>query len=446
MTITTENGVRTINTGNRLLKIEVVGYAVLAALIIGLFCLLALVFSGKVALVVFASVLVLAAALIAVAAFIPFDYEKAALRQSESVISASDKALLKMALDENLTQQEVDRFMGGWDIEAAPIKTVMLVAYLMKTHPDIAFPPAVVPRLNGVLTFCRFQNLKRLAHFSKIGAAFNKAGIPFVILKGGAMKVYRPDFPRWMDDVDLLVREADFKQAVGKAMELGYGAPMITDHSIDLHLPDSSEGIVDIHRRLELFTSQESAYYENLFSRAARKLMFSVQGLLPSPEDMVFIALVNFYKNMIKHQSHESTLTTFFDISFLLSSHPGFDWDVVRSNARSTDTAYPVYFSALIIDSVIPGILPADLLTAGWMDKKERKRQTVDFLFQREIVSTAKDSFTSTKTGESLQKEWNVFVAVWVAFVSVLKGLFRILPVKTAILRYKSLHNRKKDQ
>ena len=439
---TANNGVRTINTGNRFLKIEVVGYIVLAILILALFGLLAVVFSGKVALAVFASVLILAAALTAVAAVIPFDYEKAALRQCESAISASDKALLAMALSKDLTQQEVDHFMGGWDIEAAPIKTVMLVAYLMKTHPDIAFPPAVVPRLNGVLTFCRFQNLKLLSHFSKIGAALNKAGIPFVILKGGAMRVYRPDFPRWMNDIDILVRETDFLQAVGKAIELGYGAPMITDHSVDPHLPDSADGIIDIHRRLELFSSQESAFYENLFLRATPKMMFSVQGLLPSPEDMVFIGLVNFYKNMIKHQTPESTLTTFFDISFLLSSTPGFDWDIVRSNARSTGTAYQVYFSALMIDCVIPGVLPADLLTTRWMDKKERKRNTVDFLFQREVVSTVKESFTKTKTGKSLQKEWNVFVAVWVSFVSVLKGFFRLLPVKTAILRYKSLLNR----
>jgi hypothetical protein len=83
---TADNGGRIANTGNRILKIEVVGYIVLAALVLALFGLFAVVFSVKVALAVFASVLILAAALIAVAALIPFDYEKAALRQSESVM------------------------------------------------------------------------------------------------------------------------------------------------------------------------------------------------------------------------------------------------------------------------------------------------------------------------------------------------------------------------
>ena len=318
----------------------------------------------------------------------------------------------------------------------------MLVAYMMKTHPAIVFPPSVVPRLNGVLTFCRFQNVKLLSHFSKIGAAYNKADIPFAVLKGGAMRIYRPDFPRWMNDVDLLVREADFDKAVGQAFDLGYGAPMTTDHSIDLHLPDSSEGVLDIHRRLELFTGEEAGFYQDLFSRSSQRTVFSVRCLLPSYEDMVFIALVNFYKNLIKHQTPESTLTTFFDISYLLSSKPGFDWETVRSDARKTDTAYQIYFAALIIDNVIPGILPADMLSTGWMDKKDRKRNIVDFLFQREVISTAKDSFAETKTGESLQQDWNVFVAVWVALVSILKRIFNILPLKTAILKYKILFNK----
>ena len=39
------------------------------------------------------------------------------------------------------------------------------------------------------------------------------------------------------------------------------------------------------------------------------------------------------------------------------------------------------------------------------------------------------------------KKEWNAFVAVWVAFVSILKLLFNILPVKTAFLKYRSLFN-----
>ena len=117
---------------NRIPGIEVLGHIVIAVLIIAIFCLLALLFSAKVALIVFASVLVMAAALVAVAALIPYDYDKAILYQTESAISSAEKTVLKMALSDNLTQREVDGFMSGWDIEAAPIRTVILVAYLMK--------------------------------------------------------------------------------------------------------------------------------------------------------------------------------------------------------------------------------------------------------------------------------------------------------------------------
>ena len=83
--------------------------------------------------------------------------------------------------------------------------------------------------------------------------------------------------------------------------------------------------------------------------------------------------------------------------------------------------------------------MPAELLAAPWKNGKEKRRLAADFLFQREVLSTAKDSFADTKTGETLQKEWNIFVAFWVASVSILKRLFGILPIKTAILKYKVL-------
>ena len=171
--------------------------------VIALFCFL---FSWKVIVWAIACILALLLILLLITAFIPLKPEVIMADQVKEVLGDHDRRLLRLALNNETTQEDVSAFLKDWDIEQAPIKSVMLLAYIMKNRPDLEFG-ALKPRLSGVLSFCRFQNLKREAHFSIVGRAFNDAGIPFIILKGGAMKVYRPDFPRWMNDIDLLVKE-----------------------------------------------------------------------------------------------------------------------------------------------------------------------------------------------------------------------------------------------
>ena len=132
---------------------------------------------------------------------------------TEEVLTAEERQLLSFALAPSVSQESLDAFLEGWDIEESPFPSILLLSYLMKTHPDLSFPDSAMPRLKGVLTYCRFQNLKLFAHFTKIAAKLASRHIAMVVLKGGAMKVYRPDFPRWMGDIDILVREQDFHQA-----------------------------------------------------------------------------------------------------------------------------------------------------------------------------------------------------------------------------------------
>ena len=372
---------------------------------------------------------------------LPFHPDKVLLEQGNLAIGGLDRRLLRLALSGSAGQAELDDFLKDWDIEAAPIRSVMLVAYIMKTRPELAFPASVTPRLQGVLSFCRFQNLKREAHFKRIGAAFNEAGIPFAILKGGAMKVYRPDFPRWMNDIDVIVPVGDFDRALQIARDLGYGDPMPTDHSVDLRIPGSDEGLLDIHRQLDLFTGKEENYNEGLFARASEVPMFSIRGLLPSREDMVFIALVNLYKNLAKNQTPESSLTTFYDIRYLLDLQPGFDWDIVRDSARQTGTEFQVCYASSVISSVLPGLFPEDLLRAGSLSKKEFSDQVAAFLFRRDVVSRARDTMAGTEAGKSLQQGWGILPFMWAAAAAVLKGLFRSRAVRRSLLGWQNLSN-----
>ena len=367
--------------------------------------------------------------------FCPFDPERVLCEQGEGVLDGLDRKLLRMALSEHVGQQELDAFLADWDIEAAPIKSVLLVAYMMKTRPELRFPASLTPRLTGVLSFCRFQNLKREAHFCKLGMALRERGIPFLILKGGAMKVYRPDFPRWMGDIDLLVPAADYDRATQAATDLGYGDPMPTDHSMDLRLPGSDEGLLDIHKHLEMFTGKEEALNVGLFARALDRNLFAVRGLLPCPEDMVFIALVNLYKNLAKNQTQESSLTSFFDLKYLISLKGDFDINIVLEDARVSGGAFEVLFVSKLAESVVPGLFPT-----GWMEKMEIpgkafKKHFIDYLFKRDVLARSRDAFAGTKVGAAAQKDWSIPVFMWVALVAFVKQITSWTPLQYAVWR-----------
>ena len=83
------------------------------------------------------------------------------------------------------------------------------------------------------------------------------------------------------------------------------------------------------------------------------------------------------------------------------------------------------------------------MLTESDLSDKEFENQLVDFLFKRDVLSKARDSFSQTSVGASFQKDYNPIVFMWVSLVSLLKRVFSIRAVKKTllILRYRLLSN-----
>ena len=300
------------------------------------------------------------------------------------LLSPGDRKVLSLALSE-ATQGELDQALADWDIEAAPLQSVLLLAYLLKMRPDLCFPPSMEPRLKGVLSYCRFQNLKLKAHFTKIARGLNEAGIPFLVLKGGAMKVYRPDFPRWMSDVDMLVHEGSFEQAESVVEGLGY-VPFRDKHSTDFHLAGEKDGIADLHRFVYMATGHESLVTEDFFARASRCTVFSAEGLLPAAEDMVFIALVNLCHNLSERTSPGSVISSFFDLAYLVSSKADFDWDIVRADALKSRSQVTVGLMTRLMSRFVPGVLPPHFLEED-IDTAEAEEKCFHLLYRRAVLA-----------------------------------------------------------
>lgn len=61
------------------------------------------------------------------------------------------------------------------------------------------------------------------------------------------MKHLRPEFPRVMGNIDILVKENEYQKAGNIAEKMGYDCAWDI-HSVDLHPKDSEDGIMDIHK------------------------------------------------------------------------------------------------------------------------------------------------------------------------------------------------------
>lgn len=280
-----------------------------------------------------------------------------------------DERLLRTALSSVPSQSELDGLLQCWDIEAEGGKKALLLSYFMKMHPELTFPSYVSPRLAGLLNYYHFQNIRLIAQFQKICDALNRSGIDFIVLKGGAMKCLRPGFSRIMNDIDVLVREADFGKAEKICRKLGYDCRR-DRHALSLHARSNNrEAVMDIHRFIDLKIGNGKVLNRDFFERARQIRTFGVDGRIPSREDMLFITLVNLVKNLMDRTSSDGLLFAFFDVQFLTGA-PGFDWGIVLRNAEKTGCRASLLFIARLLGRIVPGLLPEALFEKGVTDKE----------------------------------------------------------------------------
>ena len=89
-----------------------------------------------------------------------------------------DRNFLELILDKSCSQAELDNILREWDIDNTPIRTNLLIALLMKSRQDLVFPAAVTPRLNGVLSYCRFKEIQTRASISTVSNSLKEKNIP----------------------------------------------------------------------------------------------------------------------------------------------------------------------------------------------------------------------------------------------------------------------------
>ena len=242
-----------------------------------------------------------------------------------------------------------------------------------------------------------------------------------------------------MTDTDVLVEEQNYEKAVRLASGLGYGEPMACGYSTDLHIPGGKVAVADIHCRLDMGTGREEAYSKVLFSRAEALPAYHNSGYIPCAEDMVFISLVNLYKNLKKKQSPQSVLDAFFDLDCLVHSKSGFDWNLVIENAELTGTK-----PQLLISSGFVSLYARQVFPNGWkeslaVDRKSYERQALEFCFHRKVLASGRDAMAGTNAGKSLMTGSSLPAKIWSRIATGLKPLASIAFVRRLSIRLNTM-------
>ena len=289
----------------------------------------------------------------------------------QEIMGKEEKVLMDLLLSSNPSQDKLEELLADWDIEAKQGAKNLLLAYLLKVHPELNATNYEAPRLKGLLQHQRFFNLQIIAHYTKIGRALNKQGIIPVIFKGGLMRYLNPKFPRYMGDIDILVCEKQWVRSAKIAKSLGYWFKRLDVHSFDiLENNDSKYGILDIHKFIHIGSKNEKKWIKGLFKRATEQDVYGVKTLVPCFEDLMFITLVNLSNNLREHKTQANLLYAIFDCKYLLDNKPDFNWNIVIENTKLTNAEVQINLAMKFINKI-----SSDILT---------REQQCNYLFEKE--------------------------------------------------------------
>jgi len=302
--------------------------------------------------------------------------------KKDTNITPADRLLLHLFFSKSPSKEDIDALWSNYDVNNAHLEFSLLVGLLKKRHPEVEFPKSIIPQLDGILRFLQVKNAVLLQGFNEIATELNKKGIPILLTKGIAMKYFRPDEPRYMSDVDFIVPEELYDEAVKTANDLGFSGGKIS-HSADLSKGDVC---VDIHRSfLHGKDKRGAAVLRNMFANAKKTSAFGVDVLIPSPEDFMLLMLSNAYHNIAVQPSiHISVCYYFFDCARLIEDNKDLDWDAVCAAASESGILYQIQTFLELLNWLFPSFLPEELLAKIAVNSEEHTTEQLknDMLFR----------------------------------------------------------------
>ncbi|MBN1461622.1 MAG: nucleotidyltransferase family protein [Armatimonadetes bacterium] len=225
-------------------------------------------------------------------------------------------------------------------------------------------PGEVVESLRDSYQRTSLANLKIYQELPKALSCLARHDIPVLLLKGAhlARFVYPYEAMRPMEDIDLLVRPADYTRAGEILMDGGYRLAHSEDHwggeePEERHIAVTGENgtTIELHRTFDLSPTATRASADDAFARAGRVAIEDVEAYVMAPEDLLL--------HVAMHASFQHGfglgMLVLCDIGVILECFRSeIDWDAFISRTFSWAACRGVWLT-LVLARELVGVGPS---------------------------------------------------------------------------------------
>jgi hypothetical protein len=259
-----------------------------------------------------------------------------------------------------------------WDATATRAEHERLAPILYVALRGGGAPAPVLARLRAAWMAAERQHLSAGPQLREIVAAFGRAGIETILLKGPllAADYYSDPALRPFTDLDLLVRRRDRERAIAVLIALGYthGSPGRSyayelEHAPAAYFvaPGGSRLPVDLHWECVAHPGGSRATQlaaEEIWSRAVSSRSWGAAARTLAPEDLLIYLAAHF----AIHHSLAGALWQ-LDLALVLERHGAtLDWDALVGRARRWGAAGAVYFALRTVGDALGVTAPTPAL------------------------------------------------------------------------------------
>lgn len=234
-------------------------------------------------------------------------------------------------------------------------------------------PEDLVPRLKGVRKYFLVRNVALLSRATKVLAALAEAGVPLLVVKGGALRMgLLPDIPQKMADVDVVVPKERFDECRELLAERGFGVEGYWSHSVDVS--DAQGNCVDVHWCVFKNNMHGEEPTQLIVERGTQVTSHGVTVSVPSPEDAFLKTVANAADNFILVQNGKGPISWLADCIDLSECYELSYPDVV-DHALEYGALPELRLGLALARHLVPGIFPElEELVGSSVDERTFRR------------------------------------------------------------------------
>ena len=180
--------------------------------------------------------------------------------------------------------------------------------------------------LHSYFLFEVFRSVCQLNDLQEVEQAMNKAGIPYLLMKGSRLKYYYPDIHcRSMSDIDIVIKAKD-RQASDQVMHtLGFRSEIASD---EVWVYEKDVTTYELHDHMMYDTLANNFDYRSHFDRVWDHVSRDKDGNDQIDEEFHFLFMV---VHLAKHMINEGIgIRAFMDlVAFVRKCDPSIDWNQI---------------------------------------------------------------------------------------------------------------------